>query len=77
MTYGIEYQYKDEYIWKRGGLYTQKQNTQCVRVCVLTAQFDDDDGLSKLAILSDRLGIPIVWNSQAKPQTYSLRVVAA
>jgi len=77
MTYGIEYQWKNEYIWKRGGLYTCKPEAQRVRVCVMTAKFNDANGLNDLAILSDHLGIPLVWNSAANPQTFSLRVMAA
>jgi hypothetical protein len=76
MIYGVEYQYGDTYIWKRGGLFTLKANDKRIRVCVMTARNTDADDLSTLAILSERLGIPLIWNTSVTPQTFSLRVKA-
>lgn len=78
MIYSTEYRtiHVEESTWVRGGLYKINTVSKRVRVCVMRADVDDAKGLYDLAIFSDRLGIPIVWEYKNKPQTCSLTIQA-
>ena len=81
MTYGTEYKWIDEYEEsgrnQHGIRYKKKHSSKRVKVVTLIAKFDDAKDLSDLVCLSDQLGVPIHWNSNANPQKAYIKLVSA
>ena len=80
MTYGTEYKLIDKYEYansnQHGRRYKQVSQKH-VKVVTLSAKFDNITDLTNLICLSDRLGVPIHWDSTTTPQTAYIKLISA
>lgn len=62
---------------QHGVRYKKKYSSKRVKIVVLSAKFNDADELAQLIYLSDKLRVPIHWDSNASPQMAYIKLASA
>jgi len=81
MIYKTECKWIDEYEEtgknQHGTRYKKKFSSKRIMIVTLSTTFDIEDDLARLVYLSDKLGVPIHWDSNANPQKAYIKLVSA